>query len=411
MKRSVLVLVCLTILVSLVAVDYKVNGDFRTRFTFYKDFNVSSSSIIDSRAQMQFTLNTSDNAKFVYMLRSGDIIWGDNATGGGVGAPTIGNHRVNVQTRHAYLDYTCPVTDINVKIGLQPWYDHRSLVLDDDFAAIMLSKDLGNGLNIEGGFAVLEEAKTTVNKTTDNSLFLLTVSKTMNDQFNFGGNVLFERGTTAADKDMMQAWIMPYCTWNMDALSTDVMAAYNYGKVTEGLANGDDITNGGVAATLKLGYDLKDAGKAGINVLYSTGDDGSDPKSTTSFNTISSYHVNGLEYLGVGINDTYPSFWFDANNGGLGIMSIVGTYAYPFNEKFTGKFAAGIVNSVEKRSVNGKDESNMGTEIDLGGSYKLYDSLAFDFCGAYVLPGDYYKVGTDSPDNVYEVSGVLNYGF
>ena len=90
------------------------------------------------------------------------------------------------------------------------------------------------------------------------------------------------------------------------------------------------------------------------------------------------------------------------------MMSIVGKYTYPMNERTELKLAAGMLNSVEK---NGNGETAMGTEVDLGMNYKFYDAYSIKLVGAYAMPGDFFKVGADSPDAVYELSSVLSLEF
>lgn len=371
---------------------FTVNGKLRTRMALYNGIGdgAPSNSWVDSRLRMKFANSFNANAKLVWQVEVGDLKWGTSPSA------DLGNDGINVETKHAYMQFKCPNLPINATIGLQAWNDHDSLVLDDDFPAMMFNTKVSN-FDIQFGTAKF--AENDFAKDDDLDLFFLNFASGKM----FGMQNIIRRSNGGDNLDM---WFMPYYCLNMDALSLDLKAVYNMGSYKAAAADGSDITNGGFAVALKAKY--KTVANLGFDFLYTSGDDGSDAKSTTVFNSISEYYVNGLEIFGYGVNDSVEQGWagnWDTGNGGLGLMSIVAHASYPLNN-ITVNAAAGMVNSVEKNE-NGK--TAMGTEFDLGLARKLDKNVEFKLVGAYAIPGDGYF--GDKVDNLYELSTFLRYSF
>ncbi len=412
MKRIVLLMVLTALFITLVATDITTSGDFRTRFTWYKDFgNSLAQNYFDSRAQLKFDVSLEKDLSFVYLLRSGDMLWGGSSAG-------EFSKAINVKTRHAYLDWKCPFTGMNVKLGLQPWYDHRSLVLDDDMAGLILSSEMNENTTVQYGYVQWEEAneESELNGY-DKQMYMVNFDSKLNEELGLGLNTLFNRFRNDAEYSAYDMWLMPFVTYTTGPLSLDGMFALSMGNSPKALGT-DDLKNSGMAISVKADYDMQSQGTYGFDFLYTSGDDGSDPKSTTEFKTISSYYMNGLEYLGIGVHDSFwlngnpmPTYYFDGNgqlnNHPFGIMSMVIKGNYPLKEKTNIHFAAGMVNFSTKIK-NSNMKTDIGTEFDLGVKHQLYEKLSVDLVGAYVLPGEAY--GPDL-DNVYEVSSVFTLEF
>lgn len=408
MKKS-LFLATLLVLSLALSATVEISGDARTRMSWNSWFNpaTSSQSIYDSRAQIQFRANPAEDFYFTYMMRAGNYIWGDHLRTGEY------SKKGSIVTKHLYFDYY-GVEDMTFRMGLLPWADRKSLVLDDDIAGFLITRKLNEEMTIEVGYGHLYEAFTSYAGAPygDADVALGLIGFDMSDMF--GVNSIIKRYQNTNKKGMLDLWFMPYFSYNYMGLQIESMVAFNYGSYTESYAHVaddgavtlKDVTNVGYAFSLDLEYDIEDYGKAGLNFLFSSGDDGSDPESTTAFNTLSSYYMNGLEYMGVGINDSYPNrFFFDANNDNAGIMSIVARYAYPVNEKLTARMAVGMVSAVEA------DETAMATEINIGARYQLLKNVTLDAVGAYVMPGKYYQFAGKDGDNAYELSTRVNVRF
>ena len=370
MKKSLFLATLLVLSLSL-CLAVEISGDARTRMSWNSWFNPASSSqsIYDSRAQIQFKMNPAEDFYFVYMLRAGNYIWGDHKGTGEY------SKKGTLVTKHLYFDYN-GIEDMSFRVGLLPWYDRKSLVLDDDIAGFLITRKLNEEMTLEVGYGHLYEAFSSYPNAPygDADVALGLIGFDMSDMY--GVNTIIKRYQNPAKKSMLDLWFMPYFSYNYMGVQIEAMAAYNYGSYaeafTDSLGKAKDVTNGGYAFSLDLEYEIEDYGTAGLNFLFASGDDGEDPESTSSFKTLSSYYMNGLEFMGVGINDSYPNkYFFDANNDNAGIMSIVARYAYPVNEKLTARMAVGMVSAIEG------DETAMATEINIGARYQLYKNVKF----------------------------------
>jgi len=397
MKKTLILTILLMVVVGLMATDFTISGDFRTRLSLYKDIdmvlnNYEAGNFVDSRANLTIKADIDKNLNFVYTLRSGNLVWGGDDSW---------SNNIDVKTHNAYVNWICPFTGVDATAGHISWNDHTSLVLDDDLPAVVLRKNnIAPNLDLEFGYLVFQESQFNAYPR-DSDGFLLNVDYKINNDMAAGLNTIIHREKTTRGEQENNFWIMPFFTYANFGIDADAMFALNYGSYERN--SGDDVTNMGMAFALDLKYDTKDFGIPGINFLYTSGDDGSDPEETTVFNTLSTYYHSGLEYFGVGIHDGVQTF--DPSNNGLGLMSVVLNYKYPVNPKFDVLFAAGMVNSIEESATG---ETDMGIEVDLGLSYKLFDNYTFKLAGAYVMPGEFY--GKDL-DDIYEVSSVLSINF
>ena len=378
MKKIIIVLT-ITLLVSSLLADFSYTGSMRTRMTAWNTLIEDDSptgSWIDSRIRIKFVEKVDENFSATVRFEMGDMKWGDgNAT-------NIGTDGKIIELKHAFANFTCPMGG-KITIGLQGWADARGLVFDDDFAAIMRSGKIGM-LDTQFGFAKVDEGMYDADDDID--MFLLNFGMGMFKMDNIIG-----RSNAGKDLDM---WFMPSATVATDALELNAMLAINSCSYDEG-----DVTNFGYAlslnvATKNLPLDL------GVDLLMTSGDDGEDTESTTVFNTISGYYINGLELMGYGINDGIGET--NVGNNGAGSMDIVITASKEIMPSLKVKGAFGMLNNIEG------DETSKGMEIDAGISKKLHDKISFDLVGAFFMPN---KDFWGSDEMVKEISSRISYKF
>lgn len=385
MKR-LLLLICLGLLIATsLSAEFTQTARMRTRMSLYNEIGVDmpSNSYVDSRMRWTLANEFDEDVKLVWQMEVGDIKWGTSPS------TDIGTDGVNIETKHAYIDFQCPMMDGSMRVGLQGWADHRGLVFDDDFAALMLNRNFGE-FKAQFGFAKVEEGN--LDSDDDDDLFLLNL-----DSEKYGMHNIIRRSNGGKDLEM---WFMPYYVYNMDALTIDAMFAYNYGSFEKGAINGEDLTNGGMALALKAKYDM--GVKLALDFVYATGDDGEDAESTTIFNQISGYYMNGLEIFGNGAHDGVTEGGASVGNNGAGSMNIVLRGDYPLKENMCVYGAFGMINAIEG------DETALAMEFDLGMKIKIKEPLSLTVVGAFAAPGD--GLGDDL-DSVHELSTVLQYKF
>lgn len=420
MKKLLLVFVFVSLVCLPLMAELKTSGVMRTRMAYWKSLGTEedqrSNSNIDTRLRMMLANSFDDNLKAKVQLEIGDIVWGTAPAG------DLGTDGVVIEVKHAYMEYMCKMLDMKAKVGLQGYADHRGLVLDDDLAAIMLHKNM-NELSFAFGLAKLEEQHSWDDD--DKDLLILNAEY---DKM-YGADVIFQRQSfDTGQKNYVDtdAWIMPYANLKMDNIHIDIMAALNYGSITARNDNDDDMTNMGYAFALKAAYE--DGFKLGLDFLYTSGHDydENDPNADTShFNTISNYYANGLEIFSWGaVNDsrccefTNPTGFKDQNGNIMptGVMNVVVTASVPANEKVTLKAALGMVNAnTAPKMANGDDAATaVATEINVGTTINLYESLNFDLAFAYAMLGDFYKetgIVNGDPEDLMKIVSRLQFKF
>jgi hypothetical protein len=421
MKKYLILLILVMGFVWLYATDFTYNGFFITRAALFNniapDGFSKTTNYIDSKICVEMTFSTSDILKAVWKVQMGSrnpkyidyVEWGNSAEGGG-----IDTRGMNIQTVDAYLDYQCPMTKAEWKIGLQWWGDSHSLVWDDDFAAILGNRQITKDINLEIGYAKLieghdwdEDAPTDM----DNDLYLLNLSTKV---FKMQNLMRFTERDDAEGPHVnrFDLWLMPNFSIEFNPMTIDLTAAYNYSTEKSG------ITNNGWAISAKGTVNIKP--KLGFDVLVTSGNDYSEEKTTTEFKVISEWYLNGLTIFGRGSSHEHANVsWksFSASNEGQGIMSFVGTVEVPVSKMTTLIGAVGYLSAMTKKYIDDNGDiqetqgTQMGSEINITAKNKLTDELSFVLQGAYGMAGDYYKIEDEDLDNLYQLNGYIQYSF
>ncbi len=298
------------------------------------------------RVRLQLDAVASEALSGTVFFEIGDNVWGQNKTGGALGA----DQKV-VELKRAYIDWIVPNTDLKVRMGIQgialpAFTTQASQVLDDDVAAIVLSNKFNDNVtltafwarpyndNYTGGTNQWGE-KIPANYMDNVDLFslLLPMSfdgvkvtpwamlgfvgpnafRTPNADSHYGNAYgRFSNGTTPAvwsNKNYQKDYNTEYATgfwagitgevtmWDPFRLAWDL----NYG----GIYNDQEAFNrGGFYGSLLAEYKL-DWGTPGLYFWYSTGDDsniknGSERMATLSANgnnQFSNFAGNGNPYI------------------------------------------------------------------------------------------------------------------
>ena len=133
-------------------IDVKVRGqwDFSYGFVFNSHFNNNGHnggahrnddntfSIQRVRTQVNFII--SENLQAVLQFEIGDIFAGRGGNSGRGSGGALGSDGVNIETKHAYLDWMVPDTGLHIRMGLQNINLPNQLgsnVLNEDVAAVV----------------------------------------------------------------------------------------------------------------------------------------------------------------------------------------------------------------------------------------------------------------------------------
>ena len=433
MKKIVAFVVVLIMAISLSA-QFKTGMAFRTRaemFSMNEDVQVWR-RITDLRFNpyLSYTQNEYLTAKLVFEI--GDIGFCNAAQGG-----AIGTDGINVETKNLFLQIT-PNKNHTVIVGLQPYKDFHSILLDTDIAGVSWkSKYALSGKDLTSNFAWFvssDEDEALVDEATysfGNTELVADFEYQINDKMKVGVNNIMEfvRKPTAnvnVHLTGLNLWSAPYFAGTFDKFYLEaVLGLNNIRPEYEGL---NDVNvdgqytpeHSGILLSLKTKYDINEEAAARFNFLFRDGDK-EYLGGYASYYGIKSYYNSGLEILteaGCGLDGKdqvyspltyYPNYpgSTDINviNGHAGIIlpavfvdynatrHVKGSMSFINNLKLSmGLGYAVTVQEILRVGSDGlyRPESWIGTELDIKAEAKMWDELYFTPYFAILFPGEWY---------------------
>ncbi|MDD2897230.1 MAG: histidine kinase [Desulfuromonadaceae bacterium] len=385
----------------------------------------------EQRARIQYIAKASDDLKLVTHFEM-DSTWGDNSGGNGgrgIGG-AAGADSVNLETKNVYLDFNCPLTGANVKLGIQGFTDaYKGIYFNDDLGGVFLSKNLG-GVKATAGFARLFDGTTWTaagalnasnvtsgRKTAD--LYVLDAKYNLNKDMTVGGSYYLYRND------------MTYKT--QDVHTIGVNAAAKMGTVA---VDGFVLLQAGEDSARRdlLAFAAQVAAKAAVgpgslsaSILYASGDDGKDAKKSSAFQTTpnggpgssSTFYSSNMALLmrTIYAMDTDKALVTSTNNGDQGLLLGTVGFGADIKKDLSASANIGVGMDAQRNTTTSSSSKYMGTELNASLNYKLFSNLTSTFQAAYVVLGDRYKgVGTGvaankTPDNPYLTEIMFNYTF
>ncbi len=149
------------------AIDFKAKGQWIMSFDYgmhgnFGDSKASSNSGYGNedefeatqRVRLQLDAVASEALSGTVFFEIGDQVWGDNGSGGALGADS---NNV-VELKRAYIDWMVPQTDLKVRMGIQglalPSFTTKaSQIMDDDVAAISLNYQFNENVGLTAFWA------------------------------------------------------------------------------------------------------------------------------------------------------------------------------------------------------------------------------------------------------------------
>ncbi|MEI7815642.1 MAG: hypothetical protein WCI45_00495 [Desulfuromonadales bacterium] len=404
-----------------------------------------TTSVFEQRARLQYTAKASDDLKLVTHFEI-DSSWGDTAYNNGRGmGGAQGADTVNIETKHVYLDWNCPLTGANVKAGIQPIVDsYKGIFINDDVAGIFASKKFGAATATAGfsrlqdsnrttsapttaGGVAFETAKPTGRNTLD--LYILDGKFAVSKDLTVGGSYYLLRDTLGAinnSKSLDVHVVGANASAKLGIVTADAFVAYQGGS--ELAATGRDLAAYAAQAGVKANLDK--AGVVRANVLYASGGKSSDTKAkawqnTTSGDTLATssntfYDSKMVLMMRNVVNmDTDKAIVQTINNGNRGVTLLTVGYDATISDKLGASANIGYAMASQKQvgaTAALSDKSTaLGTEINAQIDYKMFSNLTTSLTGAYVILGDGKKyanaAATVKNDNPYLTSVMFNYTF
>jgi len=464
------------------AMENQFNGQFNVK-GFVSNYEAGGSGYItpandtrrannyfEQRARLYYTAKASDDLKLVLGFEI-DSVWGDRAQGGLNGAGTdafastytgafrnsggaMESDAVNLETKHAYLNFKIPSIPTTMTVGIQPIKDvFKGILFDVDIAGITAATKVGGatiGLGYYRGYDNSYLASGAARPRGMDSLHIgaVTTDFALSKDLNIGAAYyLYEDGRAANSFDV-HTFGATYGA-KLGALSLSGFAAMQQGV----LKTVPGTTYSQTHAALS-GYAFNTAAKMAVGpgafrtaFLFTTGDNGGDNINTawqgvmysattpsafaaTSGNT---YNEGGMMLLnrnaaqhGAGAQSTDYSLVYSSNNKNQGVWLYTLGYDATITPKaylnsnlgfaWASKTNANKPTNLTDKSKNGSNFE--GSEINVEAGYKMYDNLTFKFQVAYVMLGGYYTDSTAdgkgkfaTPENPYSVRTGLCYAF
>ena len=150
------------------AIDFKAKGQWIMSFDYGQHANFRSNQDgkpgsgyknedefeARQRVRLQLDAVASEALSGTVFFEIGDQVWGQNDTGGALGAD---NNSV-VELKRAYIDWMVPQTDLKVRMGIQglalpAFTTNASQIIDDDVAAITLNYQFNENVGLTAFWA------------------------------------------------------------------------------------------------------------------------------------------------------------------------------------------------------------------------------------------------------------------
>ncbi|TSK06823.1 MAG: porin [Geobacter sp.] len=372
----------------------------------------------EQRARIMYIAKANDNLKLVTHFeldtRFGGVTGGYKGITTGNDSGNLDADQLTLETKNVYLDFNCPITGANFKVGMQPWSDaYQSLFLLADMTGAIGTKKIDAFTGSLGWFRfddnTAKDTATTVGAgqyTAD--LIVVDGKYALNKDITLGAsyyNVQNDSGTTTPNYDLLHMIGV-----NADMKFGDAVvkpfAAYQFGEKN----STTDISAYMFGATAKV-----KAGPGSVNLAgYYLSGDNNNTGDVKSFQTISAgttyFNASNMWLLqrpGQAINTSTSLLGNDNTAGGLGSTGIFAGYEGTMDKVFYNA-NAGYMMTAKKNAAGDK---SIGTEINAQVGYKVYDNLTASVAGAYVFLGNYFDATAPDADNPYLFNVQLSYAF
>lgn len=351
---------------------------------------------IEQRARIQYIAKASDDLKLVTHFELDTKFGGQNTSAGAAvsnkypigDGGALDADRISIETKNVYLDFNCPITGSNVKVGVQPFNDaYQGTFGNFDGSGVAISKKFNNFTGTYAYFTTANTGSGTAfpSYKTATDLNVLDAKFAVNKDITVGAN--YYNVLSGADSLFL----------NMIGLNAAAKIGPAAISASAGYQFGDSVTvgrklsafGGAVAAKLDAG-----PGKVNVAALYLSGDTakaGSDNEGWQAIRSDVTYFTPANMWLitrnAATINSsTAIGGSSDITRGGRGIIGVFAGYDGAMDKIFYNA-NIGWAQVAEKQAAA---DAAIGTELNATVGYKLYSSLSVSATAAYAILGDGY---------------------
>ena len=327
--------------------------------------------------------------------------------------------QLTLETKNVYVDFNCPLTGANVKLGLQPWADsYQGLFLLADMTGAYATKGFGPANISLGWFRFDDNTTATANVGRSTADMLVLGSKyTISKELAIGASYYYvnnDSGTTTP----------PFEKLHMIGVDADIKVGPATIKPFVAIQSGDRTATTDLKGYLLGAVTKTKVGSGAINLsaIYLSGD--SNAKSEKSFSAIAkmqTYFVPANMWLlvrnGSAINSSNSLLGNDLTVGGRGLAAVFAGYEGIMDKLFYNA-NIGYAQTAETR---GSNQNSIGTELNAQVGYKMLDNVSVSAAFAYAFLGDGMNsanvadripgFGVANADDPYALNLQLSYTF
>jgi hypothetical protein len=418
------------------AADLKFTGAYRLRFQADNSlpcFDATPGAECDghtfqSRFRPRFEVETEGGVKGVIFLEIGDLTFGNNATVGKGATGGAGNDGVNIETKHAYIEFPIPATPFRLRGGQMGYNTNKDLLLSDDGSGITIWGKVG-AVDVKAWWMRANEASSVGPEgQLANDLFALDLSGSPWKDLTLTGYVIYNHdgeSRVGAAGDLESAtgiWLGVGAAGKVEALRWDLDFIYGSKEINVSGSKEDKegfVIDGGVGMALPgTPIDLE------VRAWYATGDerDGGDNEgfptlAATGLTSPTPDHNTGAQIWGNGgavdIDELADS---PENTWGVGLIvryTVSPAFKLSGNIHYIGTNEEGTAASPSPAGngvISGVD--SIGTEVGVRMDYTLYRGLTLTVLLSHLFLGDDTSENNITKfDDITKYAGVLNYAF
>lgn len=353
MKRILSLIFAILIVGSMFALDFDWDGEFRSRSAMYNDDNGTPGGHTDNRLRLGFNSEIHPILNVRALLEMGHT-WGELDT-------TIGGD-INVTAKEAYIDLMLDAIKSRVKVGFQPWADHRSMVLDYTFSGISVLHELSPEMSFQAGFGKYWEGAND-DRYDDLQGFLFSFNNEADLSYGADAYFTWTRNHVPGTDPFMLKFISmaPYVNLKLDPVVLDAMVIFQL-KDSYDWINDDVETDTAFGAAVNVSGDMEPL-EWNADLLFIGEED---------LWALSNYYQNNLYLLGTSeIHDDLGIYAY--TTAADSYIGLTGQAKFALSEKIKFFGAAGFVNGAGIEVNGGMEYSVIPDVMGL----VLYGARAF----------------------------------
>ncbi|MGQ9695730.1 MAG: hypothetical protein ACUVWV_13415 [Thermodesulfobacteriota bacterium] len=365
------------------------------------------------RAVMGFEADSSNWGESAWTI--GELKPTDNANPSGR-MGTYGTDQVQLELKHAYLDFVIPNTPLSVSAGLQFYGIGGRMFMSKDAPGLIVTANFAPHKVMAYWWREKDKSFTTYEVNDSYGLQYQLAQK----QFNVYVYGFYKNDLSNTAYSDHPYWIGVGGGFKPGNLELSGQFIYLGGK--KDYVAQDDITYNAWAAEILARYQIGPGMFAAVEGYYSTGEDTgtTDKQERYTLPTTSEvqwsfgndrsvfYFYNGdfMYYYQKQLN--FTGLWYARLNFEYAPLPWVNLL---FNYLYIGDTSKGSTGAFNSTGTGAQDKSDVGQELNVIAKIKIYDPLVYNVGFGYFFPGDVYKSATKSPENAWAFLTCLKYVF